>query len=102
MIDTDNTLFQITKAINDGQQVPTGAMNDLERRLKQFQRQNDHLQAQQDQLGILSGGVQQKYRNTQRLNKIKNQVDGALESLEDIKQMQIANLKNVIAPLVQV
>ena len=36
MIDTDNTLFQITKAINDGQQVPSGAMNDLERRLKQF------------------------------------------------------------------
>ena len=53
-------------------------------------------------MGILSGGVQQKYRNTQRLNKIKNQVDGALESLDDIKQMQIANLKNVIAPLVQI
>ena len=99
MIDSDNILFKANQVLKGGHSLPQGYLTDLERALRTVQYNTESLDGRLDKLGVMVGGAKQAFSSKQRLDKIRSQVEGVMDSISDVQQEQVRHIHKVLAPI---
>ena len=59
----------------------------------------DDLEFRLDEMGITCGGASQALAFKQRVEKLNQQLIGAMDAIQDFKDAQIMSAKAIVAPL---
>lgn len=96
MVDTDNALFQAKKFVENRMTLPGGLFGELELHLRQTKTEVDDLEFRLDEMGVVCGGASQALAYKQRVERLNQQLIGAMDSIQDFKDGQIMSVKAII------